>query len=132
MEEAINKTKSNTGLILNLALSYSSRNEILYAVKGILDNLKSDDIVDTEITEDVFSEFLYTKGLRDPDLLIRTSGESRISNFLLWNLAYTERCFSDVLWPDFGVDEVKRALDFYVSRQRRFGRTGEQIKGARC
>jgi len=127
MEEAINKTKCNTGLILNLALSYSSRNEILYAVKCILDSLRSDDSVDMEITEEVFSDFLYTKGLRDPDLLIRTSGESRISNFLLWQLAYTEIFFTKILWPDFREKEFLDAIENYQKRERRYGLVSEQL-----
>ncbi len=127
IEEAINKTKFNSGLILNLALSYSSRNEILYAVKCILDSMKSEDRIDSEITEDLFSDFLYTKGLRDPDLLIRTSGESRISNFLLWQLAYTEIFFTKNLWPDFREKEFLDAIENYQRRERRYGLVSEQL-----
>ncbi len=129
IQEAIKKTADNTGLILNLALSYSSRNEILYAVKCIIDRVQSGDLDGTDLTEEMFSEFLYTQGLRDPDLLIRTSGESRISNFLLWQLAYTELFITNILWPDFREKEFLDAVENYQTRERRFGLVSEQLSG---
>jgi undecaprenyl diphosphate synthase len=123
MLQAIDRTKANTGLILNLALSYGGRQEILEAVKRIVDDPPK------EITEDLVSSYLSTTGLPDPDLLIRTSGEFRISNFLLWQLAYTEIYVTDVLWPDFRREDLYHAIDEYQSRERRFGLISEQIRG---
>ena len=122
MEEAKEVLKDNTGLNLNLALSYSGRQEILHAVKKLLE--KKVDSVD----EESFSRELYTAGLPDPDLLIRTSGESRISNFLLWQLAYTEIYVSPILWPDFREEQFYDAIRDYFDRERRFGRVSEQLK----
>lgn len=119
--DAINRTKNNTGLVLNLALSYSGRTEIIEAVKNINEDIKSGKILSDEIDETLFSKYLQTNGLPDPDLLIRTSGEMRISNFLLWQTAYTELYVTDVLWPDFKeADFLKAILDFQ-RRERRFG-----------
>jgi len=127
IEEAIEKTKNNTGLKLNLALSYSSRKEILHAVQLIIDKIHAGEPLNKPITEDYFSECLDTKGMRDPDLLIRTSGEFRISNFLLWQLAYAEIYFTKTLWPDFREKEFFDAIENYQHRERRFGLVSEQL-----
>jgi undecaprenyl diphosphate synthase len=117
LEEAMKVTKYNTGLKLNLAFDYGSRSEIVEATRRIiLDGLESN-----QITENRFSKYLYTAGLPDVDLLIRTSGEYRLSNFLLWQSAYSEYYFTDVLWPDFDEKEMSKAIDAYGKRKRRFG-----------
>lgn len=115
------KTAGNDGMTLQLALSYSGRDEILEAVKSIAGKVKDGEIAEEDINEELFEENLYTKGIPDPDLLIRTSGESRISNFLLWQLAYTEIYITDVLWPDFTKEDLCIAIGDYQSRDRRFG-----------
>ncbi|MEW6571272.1 MAG: isoprenyl transferase [Nitrospirota bacterium] len=117
IKEATEKTAFNGGMTLNLALSYSGRDEIIRAVKKIL----SSGIGPEEITEEVFSSYLDTAGLPSPDLIIRTSGETRISNFLLWQGAYSEFYFTDTLWPDFTKDEFLLAIQDYQQRERRFG-----------
>lgn len=127
MKEAIENTKNNNGLILNLALNYSSRVEITETIKKISKNVKNNDIDINDINEELISDYLYTGGLHDPDLLIRTSGVFRISNFLLWQLAYTELYITDTLWPDFKTDEFYKAVLNYQGRERRFGRVSEQI-----
>lgn len=127
MEEGIEKTKNNSGLILNLALSYSSRVEIIDMIKKIAEKIKNNEIDIESINERLISETLYTSGLKDPDLLIRTSGVSRISNFLLWQLAYTEIYITDVLWPDFRTREFYKAIIDYQNRERRFGMVSEQL-----
>ena len=129
VREAIAKTSANSGMILNVALSYGGRDEILQAVARIAARAAEGNFILSELTEETFSRELYTAGLPDPDLLIRTSGEMRISNFLLWQLAYTEIYVTDVLWPDFGRQELYKALLDYQKRQRRFGLTGEQVSG---
>jgi undecaprenyl diphosphate synthase len=121
IEKAKNQTKANDGLILNFALNYGSRSEIVDAVKRVLDDYKSGIINEDMLNEDAFSTYLMTKDIPDPDLLIRTSGEIRLSNFMLWQLAYTEFWFTDVLWPDFSEQHFLEALKVYQSRQRRFG-----------
>ncbi|MFA5059829.1 MAG: isoprenyl transferase [Candidatus Omnitrophota bacterium] len=121
IERAMELTKKNTGLILNLAFNYGSRVEILNAVKAVAARVKENDLAAAQITEDIFSRELYTKNLPDPDLLIRTSGEKRISNFLLWQLSYAEFYFTETLWPDFNEAEFKKALDDFKNRERRYG-----------
>ena len=114
-------------MVLNLALSYGGRDEIVGAVKEILKDSKSGKITPVDITKEVFSGYLYTSGIPDPDLLIRTSGEYRISNFLLWQMAYSEFYFTDVLWPDFRRENLIEAIVDYQERERRFGRTSDQL-----
>lgn len=113
------ETENNKSMLLNIALSYSGREEILRAARLIAGDLKRGSI--TDIDEGVFSRYLYTAGMPDPDLLIRTSGEMRLSNFLLWQLAYTEIYVTDTLWPDFRREAYERALSDYAGRKRRFG-----------
>lgn len=127
IDKAINASKNNTGLNLIIALSYSSRWEILNAVKNILSASKSMDIKPEDINENFFSEYLTTFNVPDPDLLIRTSGELRISNFLLWQLSYSELYFTPTLWPDFNKEEFFKAIYEFQQRERRFGKTTEQI-----
>ncbi len=120
-------TELNDKMVLNLALSYGSRDELVLAIqKMISDNRKGKLEID-DIDQDLVGRYLYTGGMPDPDLLIRTSGEYRISNFLLWQLAYTELYFTDVLWPDFKKDDLLKAIAVYQRRERRFGLTSEQI-----
>jgi len=127
LNEAIEITSKNTGLSLNLALSYSSRWEIINAVKLMTNDLLNNKISIESIDNDLFSCYLTTANIPDPELLIRTSGECRISNFLLWQLAYTELYFTKTLWPDFNKDEFYKALLDYQNRERRFGLTSDQI-----
>jgi undecaprenyl diphosphate synthase len=129
LDEAMSLTASNSGMTLTLALSYGSRQEILQAAKRAAGDIASGKILSSDLTENAFSGYLYTAAMPDPDLLIRTSGEMRISNFLLWQLAYTELYITDINWPDFGIDELHRALNDFRSRERRFGLTSEQIRG---
>ena len=124
----VEMTEGNTGLILNLALSYSGRWEIIQGIRKAIQELKSGGLKEEDLTPDVFSRFLSTEGLPDPDLLIRTSGEQRISNFFLWQIAYTELYFTKTLWPDFGEEEFIDALLDYQSRERRFGLLSSQIR----
>jgi len=128
LKEAIYKTRSNTGLTLILALSYSGRWDITEAVKKVLKDVKNKVISIDEITPELFSAYLSTKDIPDPELLIRTSGEMRISNFLLWQMAYTELYITDVLWPDFRKNHLYKALHSYQQRERRFGKISEQVK----
>ncbi len=122
LERAKEQTKDNTGLILNLALNYGGRTEILDAVKEIAIDIEKGSLNLNELNEERFSQYLYTKDLPDPDLLIRTSGEKRISNFLLWQTSYTELYITDVLWPNFTAKDFYEAIWDYQNRERRFGR----------
>ena len=125
--KAIEKTKDNTRTTLHLALSYSSRSEITTMVQDIAHKVSSGEMDAHEVTEEFISNHLTTKNIPDPDLLIRTSGEQRISNFLLWQIAYSELYFSPKLWPDFSKEDLFEAIVNYQSRERRFGKTSEQI-----
>jgi len=122
IKEAIRKTSDNRGLVLNLALNYGGRTEILDAVKAIANGVRAGMISPQTIDEEMFSSFLYTAELPDPDLLIRTSGEHRLSNFLLWQTSYTELHIIDTLWPDFGKKELFEAILDFQKRKRRFGK----------
>ncbi len=128
LEGTISNTSNNSGLTLILALSYSSRWEIVNAVKNIASQVKNGDVSLDDINSDLFSNHLTTKGIPDPELLIRTSGENRISNFLLWQIAYSELYFTELFWPDFNKEELYKALLNYQNRERRFGKISEQIK----
>ncbi len=125
--EVINKTKNNKRMILTLALSYGSREELILAIKSISDKVKNNIISTEAIDESIINQHLYTHNLPDVDLLIRTSGEHRISNFLLWQIAYAELYFTDILWPDFREQHIYEAIISYQKRERRFGKTSEQI-----
>ena len=120
-------TEKNRKMILNLALSYGSRDEIIFAVKKMISDNREGKLDVDDIDNDMVGHYLYTNNIPDPDLLIRTSGEYRISNFLLWQLAYSELYFTDVLWPDFKKDDLLKAITVYQRRERRFGLTSEQI-----
>jgi len=124
----IQDLSGNTGLTLVLALSYSSRWEIVEAVKKMAIDINSGVIAADNVSEESFSRYLNTANIPDPDLMIRTGGEIRISNFLLWQLAYAELYFTDEFWPDFGKESLNKAVLFYQSRERRFGKISEQIK----
>jgi len=128
LHEVISKTKDNSRMVLTLALSYGSREELINAVKNISNKVKNNIISIDSIDESIINQHLYTQNLPDVDLLIRTSGEHRISNFLLWQIAYAELYFTDVLWPDFKDEDLYEAIISYQKRERRFGKTSEQIK----
>jgi len=130
LEKAIEDTAANDGVKLILALSYSSKWELTEAIKKIGNDIATQNISPDEINSDLISSYLSTAGYPDPELLIRTSGEHRISNFLLWQIAYAELHFTDTLWPDFKKDHFFKAILDYQHRERRFGKTGEQIRSA--
>jgi undecaprenyl diphosphate synthase len=125
--ETINITSASGGLNLIIAMSYSSRWEITEASKKLSAEIISGRIDPDNVTEEDFEKFLTTYGIPDPELMIRTSGEIRISNFLLWQLAYTELYFTEILWPDFGKEEFYKAIIYFQKRERRFGKTSEQL-----
>lgn len=128
LEEAINKTAKNKRMTLVLALSYSSKWEIIEAVKKIAEKVEEQTLQIEDINEEMFNSSLNTHNIPNPELLIRTSGEHRISNFLLWQIAYSELYFTDVLWPDFRREHLQKAIGNYQKRERRFGKTSEQIE----
>ena len=129
LNEVIRKTQGNSAMTLILALSYGGRDEILEAVRKIAREAAEGKIDPGDLNKEAFSDYLYTEGIPDPDLLIRTSGEHRISNFLLWQTAYTEFYFTDVLWPDFRKKDLIAAIRDYQGRERRFGKTSDQLLG---
>jgi undecaprenyl diphosphate synthase len=128
LKQAMESTKANDKMTLILALSYGGRDEIICAVKKIIRDNQNGKLDVNDIDKAAFNNYLFTSEIPDPDLLIRTSGECRISNFLLWQMAYTELYFTKVLWPDFTKDDLFRAIASYQKRERRFGLTGEQVK----
>ncbi len=127
LQKAMDKTKGNTGLSLVLALSYSSKSEIVNAVKKLATDVVENKLVVDEINDSVLSGYLDTSLIQDPELLIRTSGEYRLSNFLLWQIAYSELYFTEKFWPDFTKEDLFKAIVDYQSRERRFGMTSEQV-----
>jgi undecaprenyl diphosphate synthase len=127
LEEAMAATSGNRDMVLNLALSYGGRDEIVQAAARIAQEAKEGRIAPQSLTPEVFSRYLFTANLPDPDLIIRTSGEYRLSNFLLWQAAYAEFYFTEVLWPDFGKGDLQAAIQDYQRRERRFGLTSEQL-----
>jgi undecaprenyl diphosphate synthase len=127
LQETIEATKENTHCTLTLALSYSSRQEIVDAARNLAQQVKDGKLHADEINDELFTANLYTQNLPDPDLLIRTSGELRISNFLLWQIAYSELCFLDKMWPEFTKEDLFKSIVDYQQRERRFGKTSEQL-----
>jgi undecaprenyl diphosphate synthase len=126
VQKTIEKTSKNKDMVLTLALSYGSRQEISDAIQTIAKRIESGDLTSENITEQMISDSLYTAGMPDPDLLIRTSAEYRLSNFLMWQMAYTEFYFTPTLWPEFRKEEYLEAIEEYQKRERRFGATGEK------
>jgi undecaprenyl diphosphate synthase len=131
VDDAVRKTAGNSGMVLILALSYGARREIVSAASGMAADIAAGKIRVEDITEGLLTRYLYTSDIPDPDFLIRTSGEMRISNFLLWQIAYTELYFTEVNWPDFGKDEFYRALADYQARERRYGLISDQVRKRR-
>ncbi len=121
IEKCMERTKNNTGIVFNIALNYGGRDEILRAVQNIAEKVQKNEILPNQITEEMISDNLYTKGQPDPDLLIRTSGEIRLSNFLPWQLVYSEFVFIDKNWPDFSEQDLRDAIEIYQKRTRKFG-----------
>lgn len=128
IEAASSKTAENTGMRLNIAVNYGGRGELLNAVAEIASKVKSGALDPAAITEDTITEHTWLAGCPEPDLFVRTGGEQRLSNYLLWHLAYTELAFTETLWPDFTGEELDKIIDDFASRQRRFGQTGEQVQ----
>jgi len=122
-----NKTSKNNGMVLTLAVSYGAKEEITNALKLIINKVNNNKISIEKVNQSIINKHLYTQNLPDVDLLIRSSGEQRVSNFLLWQIAYAELYFTNVFWPDFNELEFHKALNFYNTRERRFGKTSEQI-----
>ena len=129
MEAAEALTASNTGLDFSIAVNFGGRWDVVNTTRQIAIAVQQGQLAPEDITEDLFTQHMSLAGISEPDLFIRTGGEKRISNYLLWHLAYTELYFTDVLWPDFSAIELDKALEFFAGRQRRFGRTGEQVTG---
>ena len=127
LDEVIEKTRNNSRMVLTLALSYGSREELVHVVRELSKKVKNEEISPDAIDESIINQHLYTRNLPDVDLLIRTSGEQRISNFLLWQIAYAELYFTNILWPDFRRENLYEAIYNYQTRERRFGKTSEQI-----
>jgi len=127
LADSMAQTEANDGLTLVLALSYSSRWEIIEAVKSLASDVKNNKLEVDQINSEIFSQYLETSQMPDPELLIRTSGELRISNFLLWQIAYSELFFSNILWPDFRREHLYEALLDFQKRERRFGKTSDQL-----
>ena len=121
------RTQVNTGMTMVIALSYSSRWEITDTVQRLAQKVKTGELTPEDITEDCISKHLVTNFMPDPDLLIRTGGECRLSNYLLWQCAYTEFYFCDTYWPDFNADDLQLAIDYFNRKERRFGKTSEQV-----
>jgi len=128
LRDTIGQTAGNTAMTLILALNYGSHDEILGAVRKLIDEARQGTIRASDVTLERFAGYLSTKGIPDPDLLIRTSGEYRLSNFLLWQMAYTEFYFTDILWPDFREEQLIEAISEYQKRERRFGLTSDQVQ----
>jgi undecaprenyl diphosphate synthase len=128
LDRVIAETAGNSRLVLNLALNYGGRDEIINAARNLARKCQSGEIQPEEISEELFGNHLYTAGQQDPDLIIRTGGESRLSNFLLWQGSYAELYVTETLWPEFKKEDLIRAVEYYHTRQRRFGRTGEQVQ----
>ena len=128
LNEVVDKTKNNTRLIVNVALSYSSKEEIVNAFKNISKKIVNNQLSIKEIDQNIINNHLYTRNLPNVDLVIRTSGEKRVSNFMLWQIAYAELYFTDIFWPDFTKEEFYKAILDYQQRERRFGKTSDQLK----